>query len=111
MSAPDFPGGKLPLTRRANRPVDDWPAAPQAPGANLPLDNAGWRTLWPRILAHCNGCGLCDLYCPDAAIACPRGEIPRVLERWCKGCGICARECPQKAIIMVDEHSRSEDPR
>jgi pyruvate ferredoxin oxidoreductase delta subunit len=47
----------------------------------------------------CNACGLCAMYCPDAAI---NEELEIDLE-FCKGCGICARECPKKAITMERE--------
>lgn len=97
--------------KKTRRRLDTWPATPQAPAGNLPFDNAGWRTQWPYIQKHCNGCGLCNLYCPDAAITGAWSSIPRVDKRWCKGCGICARECLKQAIIMIDERNRAEDPR
>lgn len=59
-----------------------------------------WRLFRPEIdRERCNACGLCTLYCPDAAIS----EELEVDLSFCKGCGICANECPKKAIEMVRE--------
>jgi pyruvate ferredoxin oxidoreductase delta subunit len=59
-----------------------------------------WRTYRPEIdREKCNECGLCILYCPEAAIS----EDLVVDLRYCKGCGICANECPKKAIVMKRE--------
>ncbi len=61
-----------------------------------------WRTFRPVVdREKCNECGLCYLYCPDAAISV---NLEIDLE-YCKGCGICAEECPKKAITM----ERDED--
>lgn len=59
-----------------------------------------WRVFRPVIDAgKCNQCGLCALYCPEAAI----DEEFKIDLDYCKGCGICANECPKKAIEMVRE--------
>ena len=59
-----------------------------------------WRVFKPVVdREKCNACGLCAMYCPDAAI----DEDLNVDLRFCKGCGICANECPKKAIEMVRE--------
>jgi pyruvate ferredoxin oxidoreductase delta subunit len=59
-----------------------------------------WRVFRPEIdKEKCNACGLCAMYCPDAAI----DDKLEVDLEFCKGCGICAHECPKKAIIMKRE--------
>jgi pyruvate ferredoxin oxidoreductase delta subunit len=59
-----------------------------------------WRTFRPVIDPEaCNQCGLCQLYCPEAAI----DENLEIDYEFCKGCGICANECPKKAIRMEKE--------
>ncbi|MDD1673191.1 MAG: 4Fe-4S binding protein [Methanomicrobiales archaeon] len=59
-----------------------------------------WRTYQPLVNRElCNQCGLCVLYCPEAAIS----EEQEMDLRFCKGCGICANECPKKAIRMIRE--------
>jgi len=53
--------------------------------------------------AVCNGCEVCLIFCPDAAIS--RGPDGRLVIDYahCKGCGICAEECPRGAITMTRE--------
>jgi len=59
-----------------------------------------WRTFRPVINPEqCNQCGLCQLYCPEAAI----NENLEIDTEFCKGCGICASECPKKVIRMEKE--------
>jgi pyruvate ferredoxin oxidoreductase delta subunit len=70
-----------------------------------PAEGAGgrtgsWRVFRPTIdREKCNQCGLCQMYCPDAAI----DQDLAIDLNFCKGCGICANECPKKAIEMVRE--------
>ena len=60
----------------------------------------GWRTFRPVIEPdQCSKCGLCSLYCPEAAIS----EDLNIDYDFCKGCGICARECKPKAIKIKRE--------
>lgn len=75
------------------------------PGSSARYETGSWRTFKPVVDAgKCNGCGLCWVYCPDAAII---KEKPVSIDyRYCKGCGICANECPQKAIEMLPEGKR-----
>jgi pyruvate ferredoxin oxidoreductase delta subunit len=51
----------------------------------------------------CTKCGMCWVYCPDAAIFINRDGLYEIDLRYCKGCGICAEVCATKAIKMVDE--------
>jgi pyruvate ferredoxin oxidoreductase delta subunit len=73
--------------------------------ASIPAEGAAgrtgsWRVFRPVIdREKCNECGLCQMYCPDAAI----NEELNIDLNFCKGCGICANECPKKAITMVRE--------
>ena len=85
------------------------------PGNTAKLSFHTWRTFRPVIdKEKCVRCGLCWMYCPDAAIVEVKGtyvtksgrkyEVSyEVNYQYCKGCGICANECPVKAITMVEE--------
>ena len=59
-----------------------------------------WSIFRPSIdLEKCTKCGLCVIYCPEAAIE-MTDEGSKVDYNYCKGCGICANECPVGAITM-----------
>ena len=51
---------------------------------------------------HCNSCGTCFVFCPDAAISWVDGK-PQINYDYCKGCGICPTECPGGVIDFVKE--------
>ena len=70
-------------------------------------DVSNWRTRRPNISnSTCTACGLCKMYCPEAAIT-RDGNLKPVFDlRFCKGCGICAYECPVDAIKMVEEDEK-----
>lgn len=52
----------------------------------------------------CQGCEVCQLVCPDQAIAInPLTQRPIIDLFYCKGCGLCAHLCPKGAIAMVLE--------
>jgi pyruvate ferredoxin oxidoreductase delta subunit len=72
---------------------------------NASLRKTGdWRTERPIIdKEKCNKCGLCWLYCPDAAIKPVEGGYYEPDLFYCKGCGICARVCSREAITMIEE--------
>ncbi|MEW6622665.1 MAG: 4Fe-4S dicluster domain-containing protein [Bacillota bacterium] len=72
-------------------------------GGKSRLNKTGnWRTMRPEVADTCNGCGLCELFCPDSSIYLQ--EKRAVIDYdYCKGCGICARECPKGAIEMKEE--------
>ena len=62
-----------------------------------------WRTFRPMVsLEKCVGCGLCEMYCPEASINIRKMKAV-VNYDYCKGCGICENECPQNAIEMIPE--------
>jgi len=63
-----------------------------------------WRTQRPVYdETACNGCLICWLYCPEAAIT---RETRAIDYTYCKGCGICAAECAKKAIHMEKEEGQ-----
>ena len=57
--------------------------------------------IWDKDM--CTRCGICFIFCPDAAIK--RGEdgYYEVILDYCKGCGICHQECWFGAISMTEE--------
>lgn len=63
-----------------------------------------WRSQRPVVNQDkCIKCGLCWLFCPDAAIEQMEDGRYRWNMDYCKGCGICATECKPGAIEMVEE--------
>lgn len=72
-------------------------------GTSLGYKTGNWRDMRPYVKNElCKDCGICEMVCPDGAIA--------VIEReyiidydYCKGCGLCARECASAAIVMEPE--------
>ena len=74
------------------------------PGSASQYQTGSWRSERPIIdLDKCNKCGLCYIFCPDAAIEMNDEGYPEVNLFYCKGCGICSAECPTKAITQVEE--------
>ena len=93
------------------RPIDEirWQdleigATVSEPGCSREYKTGTWRSLRPVVdKDQCIRCGVCWLYCPDAAInRSEDGDFQADLE-YCKGCGICVRECPVGCISMVIE--------
>ena len=72
---------------------------------NAALRRTGdWRSQRPVVdKEKCNKCGLCWLYCPDAAIEHLEDGYYEPDLFYCKGCGICASVCPKEAITMIEE--------
>ena len=63
-----------------------------------------WRSQRPAVdREKCNKCGLCWLYCPDAAMEPVEDGYYEPDLFYCKGCGICASVCPKEAITMIEE--------
>ena len=74
------------------------------PGNARQYPTGGWRSRRPVFdNSKCNKCGLCYIFCPDAAIDMERDGYPTVNMFYCKGCGICAVECPKDVITMEEE--------
>jgi pyruvate ferredoxin oxidoreductase delta subunit len=79
-------------------------AAIKEPGNSLETKKAGWRVQKPEVNHEkCTKCGICWMFCPDAAIFKDRKGAYQWDYDYCKGCGICAQVCPVKCIQMVEE--------
>ena len=76
-----------------------------AAAANAPLRKTGdWRVFRPVLIPEkCNGCTLCFVYCPEAAITLTDKNRPVIDYDHCKGCGLCITECPTHALKAVRE--------
>lgn len=76
-----------------------------AAGANRPMRKTGdWRTFRPVLVPEkCNGCWLCYVYCPDAAISLNGQDRPIIDYDHCKGCMLCVEECPTHALVSERE--------
>ncbi len=48
----------------------------------------------------CTGCGICEQFCPVAAIAVGDSGVAAVDEALCCGCGLCALHCPESAVSL-----------
>ena len=73
-------------------------------GSSREYKTGSWRSLLPVVdKDQCINCGVCWLFCPDAAINRSEGGHFQADVEYCKGCGICARECPVGCISMVIE--------
>lgn len=57
--------------------------------------------LWDKEM--CVRCGLCYIFCPDAAIKRGDDGYYEANLDYCKGCGICHQECWFGAISMTEE--------
>ena len=57
--------------------------------------------VWDKNM--CVRCGLCYIFCPDAAIKRGDDGYYEAHLDYCKGCGICHRECWFGAISMQEE--------
>ena len=58
--------------------------------------------LIPALLAACNVCGLCALFCPEGAMRREDGTMVIDFDH-CKGCGICEDVCPVQNAITMEE--------
>lgn len=74
------------------------------PGSASLRKTGDWRSQRPILdREKCNKCGLCWLYCPDAAMKLLEDGYYEPDLFYCKGCGICASVCPKEAITMMEE--------
>ncbi len=74
------------------------------PGSAKSYCTGDWRSDRPsKVFEDCIKCGMCWLYCPEAAIIRREDGMYDFDLFYCKGCGICAEECPKKCISMAEE--------
>jgi len=79
-------------------------AASIEPGNAMEYRTGDWRSMRPVWDKNrCVKCGVCFIFCPDAAIHKVEDDYFEADLFYCKGCGICARECITGAIKMVEE--------
>jgi pyruvate ferredoxin oxidoreductase gamma subunit len=72
---------------------------------SLAYPTGSWRYSHPEInLEACNGCTICETFCPDSCMAIVDGKAVVDFD-FCKGCGICAEVCAREAIHMVNEEA------
>lgn len=56
-------------------------------------------------LDACKGCGVCEKYCPTAAVSIVNKKIQ--IESWkCIGCGQCEYQCPVEGVLVMNEQER-----
>jgi pyruvate ferredoxin oxidoreductase gamma subunit len=72
---------------------------------SLLYPTGSWRYSRPVVDPEaCNGCSICEVFCPDSCVAIVEKLAVMDLE-FCKGCGICAEVCARDAIQMVVEEA------
>ena len=72
---------------------------------SLAYPTGSWRYNRPVVdPAICNGCGVCETFCPDSSLMI-RDKQAIVDYEFCKGCGICAQVCAREAIAMAVEEA------
>jgi pyruvate ferredoxin oxidoreductase delta subunit len=71
-------------------------------GGSRKNKTGNWRNFKPVVTEKCNGCGMCELFCPDSCIEIVN-KSSVINYDYCKGCGICSEECPRQAITMEEE--------
>jgi len=49
---------------------------------------------------ECNGCGVCEQYCPVRAIAVDASGVVRINAEMCTGCGLCVVHCGEQAVRL-----------
>ena len=75
---------------------------PIAKAGSLVTNKTGsWRTIDIEVKKErCNGCGQCELLCPEGLIYFPEKRVPSINLQYCKGCGICIEECPEGVFVL-----------
>jgi pyruvate ferredoxin oxidoreductase delta subunit len=76
------------------------------PGSSRFYKTGDWKSFKPVVDKNkCIKCGLCYIFCPDAAIYEDNEGFFVANLDYCKGCGICASECYVQCIKMVEEEA------
>ncbi len=79
------------------------------PGRAKEYCTGDWRSQKPVYDRHrCIKCGVCYMFCPEAAIKFNDDRSVYVDEYYCKGCGICSRECVTGCFTMKPLDSDDE---
>lgn len=74
----------------------------EEPGNAKNYKTGDWRSLKPAYNKdRCIKCGVCYMFCPDAAVKLEEDGYIKINDFYCKGCGICSKECPVGAFKMV----------
>lgn len=88
--------------------AEDVPTRPPLPVFPVSvIDSRGnhtgsWSLERPVLADACTACGVCALFCPEAAMTRENGQM-LVDYLYCKGCGICEVVCPVKDAIAMEE--------
>jgi pyruvate ferredoxin oxidoreductase gamma subunit len=104
------------LCTRQHELASDTPyASDEAPVARPPLPRfalsttdslinhtGSWSVERPVLLDPCTVCGVCALFCPEAAMR-REGDTMIIDYLYCKGCGICEVVCPVRGAIEMEE--------
>jgi pyruvate formate lyase activating enzyme len=61
------------------------------------------------IKALCTKCGKCAEVCPDGALVCEAGKLPRIDRARCSGCGACSLVCSYKAIVLYGKQMDADE--
>lgn len=109
----NFPGNDSSKKDKEEKPCKEdldylWtelsPGCVVRPGSTRDNLTGDWRSTLPVMQKErCIQCGLCWVFCPDAAQIQDSDGFFSVDLDYCKGCGICAKECPTGAIHMEKE--------
>jgi pyruvate ferredoxin oxidoreductase gamma subunit len=86
------------------RPVERPPLPRFALSTTDSLGNhtGSWSVERPVLLDACTACGVCALFCPEAAMR-REGDTMVIDYLYCKGCGICEVVCPVRGALEMEE--------
>jgi pyruvate ferredoxin oxidoreductase delta subunit len=97
-------------TLAGDTPYHEAEPAPRPPLPVFPvstIDSRGnhtgsWSLERPVLAEACTACGVCALFCPEAAMRREDGTM-LIDYLYCKGCGICEVVCPVRGAIAMEE--------